>query len=819
MFNHFRLLKYIYLLLSCLFFPICLIAQQATFDWVNVFKSNPVSGNQEISSMVADRFGNTYMTGTFTQSVDFDPGPVELLLSSGSTDLFIIKLNATGNLVWVKQIESSGIVPKSICIDNESNICITGQFKMPTDFDPGPAVQSLSTSLGNYNTFILKLSSAGNFNWVKKLENMASYDNDGVAIDSDMFGNISVAGNFKGKVDFNPGQGEFFFTGSDEGDLYVLKLDINGNFIWAREIKRATPTAISIDEEGSICMTGLFISETDFDPGPAALNLAPIVLSDIFILKLNASGNFLWAGSAGGLSSDRGLSVTADDNKDIYVTGVFYGAGDFDPGPSVYNLSSPVPNIVATFILKISKHGEFIWARSIGGGIETYGKGITTDNQHNCYITGLFWGIADFDPGPPVFNLIAESSYNTYILKLNANGNFIWAKNLYGGLNQGLSIAADSARNIYTTGRYFQIVDFNPGPDMYNLTSGENPNGYMLKLKQPCTANTSSSIQLSSCNPIIVNGQLFTGSGRFTQVISNNAGCDSIITLNLDIGKKYSTTDTAICEGQSILAGGGLQTNPGSYTDSMQTIAGCDSIVITRLTVHPNPIPDLGVNRRICAGSFLQITPGVFDKYLWQDLSTASSFTINDTGTYWVAVTNSNNCTAIDSLVVNGFDSIPQHFLPPDNWLCTGAAFNIDIPGYKNYLWNSGDTNHYLTIRQPGVYWLNVSDFNECKGADTIRVIHKPDCLPISVPNAFTPNGDGVNDIFRPIITQETTDYRFEIFNRYGQKVFSTSIYPAGWDGTLNGKKQPAAVYIYYISYQAGNGFITKEKGTVWLIR
>ena len=111
-----------------------------------------------------------------------------------------------------------------------------------------------------------------------------------------------------------------------------------------------------------------------------------------------------------------------------------------------------------------------------------------------------------------------------------------------------------------------------------------------------------------------------------------------------------------------------------------------------------------------------------------------------------------------------------------------------------------------------------VTDSNNCTGKDTITLIRN-NCIPISIPNAFTPNKDGKNDIFKPTISQDTKNYSMIIYNRYGQKIFESGSYSIGWDGTYKGKEQPAGTYVYRIVFTNNFGYLSENNGTVMLLR
>jgi gliding motility-associated-like protein len=140
------------------------------------------------------------------------------------------------------------------------------------------------------------------------------------------------------------------------------------------------------------------------------------------------------------------------------------------------------------------------------------------------------------------------------------------------------------------------------------------------------------------------------------------------------------------------------------------------------------------------------------------------------------------------------------------------------VPIYFTYQWSTGSTGDFIDVSTFGTYYLTVKDFNYCTGTDSI-IIQRKNCIYIGIPNAFTPNGDTKNDIFKPEIFQSVKAFSFIVFNRYGQTVFETREYGKGWDGTLNGKAQPSGSYVYHIKYTNIFGVETVENGSVLLIR
>src|ERR1035437_774923 len=198
--------------------------------------------------------------------------------------------------------------------------------------------------------------------------------------------------------------------------------------------------SIATDASGNVYTTGNFQGTADFDPGAGVFNLTSAGSDDIFISKSDASGNLLWAKSMGSTGSDIGNSIALDASGNVYTTGYFYGTVDFDPGAGIFNLTAAagVNNI---FISKLDASGNFVWAKQMVGAGGSSSQFIILDASGNIYTTGAFNGTVDFDPGAGVSNLTAASGADIFISKLDASGNFVWAKSFYGAnIDCGFSI-------------------------------------------------------------------------------------------------------------------------------------------------------------------------------------------------------------------------------------------------------------------------------------------------------------------------------------------------------------------------------------------
>lgn len=370
-------------------------------------------------SIAIDAMGNVYTTGSFSETVDFDPGEETFTLTSNiASSMFILKLDNFGNFIWAKKIDGQASV-KSIAMDSFYNIYATGSFSGTVDFDPSSESYN-KTSINLEDIFILKIDNSGNFVWVKQIGGVSNQYGISIAIDSS--GNVITSGYFQGSADFDPGLGTFEMSVGISFRIFISKLDSNGNFIWAKKMGGGSSDygySLALDSSDNIYTTGSFQGTSDFDPGEETFNLSSKGSSDIFISKLDTSGNFLWAKQIGGTEADSGYNIAVDIIGNIYTTGLFRNTVDFDPGENVFNLVSNFQEVM--FISKLDSSGNFIWAKQIGNLPVGRINSISLDDSENVYLTGYFIGTVDFDLGQGTFNLTSNGNADAFILVLGNN--------------------------------------------------------------------------------------------------------------------------------------------------------------------------------------------------------------------------------------------------------------------------------------------------------------------------------------------------------------------------------------------------------------
>ncbi len=328
-----------------------------------------------------------------------------------------------------------------------------------------------------------------NFDWAKSFGDSAS----NVASKVDVLGNIYIIGIFEGTIDIDPGVGTFPLTSNGDDDIYILKLDPTGNFVWAKNIGGAgqdAPTDLEIDNSGNIYLGFAVTGTVDCDPNVGVANFTgnSTYGTSVFqnsqlkpVLKLNASGDFLWLKALGG------QSIALDGFGNLYTTSTFIGTVDADPGVGITAISAPGGADFTAVVSKFDTAGNLNWARAFD---YASALSLTTDASGNLYISGQFISTTDFDPSANNTSLTATSSWDVYVLKLNASGDFQFVKSIEAvsplviGRAYCNDIKVDANENIYIAGLFSDTFDFDPGLGQQILTTTHNNDidGYILKL-------------------------------------------------------------------------------------------------------------------------------------------------------------------------------------------------------------------------------------------------------------------------------------------------------------------------------------------------
>lgn len=279
--------------------------------------------------------------------------------------------------------------------------------------------------------------------------------------------------------------------------------------------------------------------------------------------------------------------------------------------------------------------------------------------------------------------------------------------------------------------------------------------------------------------------------------------------------------DTSFCAGQSVTLSAGtgftayLWNNSSTAADIEATAAGMYAVKATSpegcfsydtlnvVNVYALPVVKLDHNDELCAGTTRSLDAGVYSSYLWQDASTGRIFNVHNKGDYAVVVTDIHGCTGSDTTHIRKVNDPPSAFLPADTAICSYGTIELKPSEiFDTYLWSNNGTASSIVIDQPGRYWLQVRDNNNCTGRDTVEVKLKQCLQGLYVPNAFTPNNDNKNDNLKALLFGDIALFEFSIYNRFGQMMFQTNDTNTGWDGKFKGKEQPPGIYVWVCRYR-----------------
>ncbi len=327
---------------------------------------------------------------------------------------------------------------------------------------------------------------------------------------------------------------------------------------------------------------------------------------------------------------------------------------------------------------------------------------------------------------------------------------------------------------------------------------------YFVTINNGCTA--SDTIIVSYLQPIPIFG-------------NDTSICDNaILTLSaLTLGATYLWQDASINSNYTV-------TNSGTYWVNI-SVSGCqnsDTIIISTI---PSPVFSLGNDTAFCDGNSILLNPIVSNaNYFWSNSSSTDSFIVSSAGIYSVTIT-ANGCSSADTVSVL-LNTLPVSDLGYDLTICEDTVISLSAgtnPTY-NFLWNTNEISSVITVNETGVYWVRIS--NVCGSVtDSIILLPKPcgtdSFCDLYFPNAFTPNGDGINDLFYPNDICKTEYIHLFVYNRWGELIYFTDLFNDGWNGTRDDVPCSMGVYIYVCRYRIIDASQANEikTGNVTLIR
>jgi len=463
-----------------------------------------------------------------------------ILTAVGNYDVFLAKYDAAGNFLWAKTMGGSRTdYGQGIAVDDSGNVYVTGYFTDSVNFNPGGSGGMLTAVVAR-DVFLAKYDTGGNYLWAKSMGGGGNDQSQGVAVDGSGNVFVtgwfnSDTANFN----LGSSGGMLINVGPGLSDAFLAKYDAGGSFIWAKNMGGSNADqgqSVAVDGSGNVYVTGYFASDTaDFNLGSSGGTLTTAGDDDVFLAKYDAGGNYIWARSMGGSNSDNGYGVAVDGSGNVYCTGNFrLDTADFNPGGSGGTLTTAGNYDI--FLAKYDAGGNYIWARSMGGSSSDNGYGVAVDGSGNVYVTGFFQSdTANFNPAHSNGTLTTAGGVDIFLAKYDAGGNYLWAKNMGGNKGDyGQGIAVDGSGNVYGTGYFNAIATFDFASGV-QLTSGGSTDIYLVKFGCSDTSSSYLAVSLPCGESYTLKKNVYTESGTYTQIFPNVSGCDSTITLDLTI--------------------------------------------------------------------------------------------------------------------------------------------------------------------------------------------------------------------------------------------------------------------------------------------
>lgn len=635
------------------------IYAQVNTEWV--FNIGGTGNQEQTYSIAVDNAGNTYVTGLIFSTADFDPSAaVATYTASAQGSTYIAKYDASGNYVWAKVLQSvSANAGLSIQLNSANEIVIGGYFNGTCDFDPSGATANLISG-GSNDLFFAKYDNNGNYIWAKRIGGSTSDYLNSIRIDSN--DNIWITGYFTSTVDFDPGAGVSTYTSNGGLDIFVAKYTTAGNYVWNKAIGGTGAdqgTTLDFDSFGNIYLTGHFFGSFDFDTGAGVTTVTSSGGTDIFINKLDPTGNFIWVKTLGSTDLDYGYSIVVDASDNIYVTGQYRNTIDLDAGAGLATYTAVGGDDI--YLIKYDSNGNYIWSKSVGQFTQDSGNSLALDAAGNIYLYGMFATFGGTNPiqfNPPSCPVVGQTALDIFVSKYQPNGNYDWTFTLTStghDFQHYRSIVIDNTNAIHVCGLFgFGSGSnslYDPNSTSPNLFSAGDFDGFVAKYSQvatvPTSITTSPTVALTYCpgDAILVPFEalgLYTSCNSFSAQLSDVSGSfSSPLTLGTLTTSLASTHTIFGTLPSTLTAGNGYRVRV--VANNPVTIGTEVNITInqgTFITQQPTAITT------VCQDSFTTLSIGATGDnltYQWQQLGGSSWTNLSSTGIY--SGTNSTSLT------------------------------------------------------------------------------------------------------------------------------------------------------------------------------
>ena len=659
-------------------------------------------------------------------------------------------------------------------------------FSGETTLDGGYVLGGIVADGAVSRPIIIKIGCAGAVDWVKTLGPSSTIQN--------VFTRVAATPDSGAVMVCNVGQFNAY-------SIVVLRVDKDGNTLWRKIVNQNSGDnggyGIANTDDGGFIVTGYTNRYGSETPGSA--------FRDVYLFKLDGAGNLLWTKTYGNNSAyDEGTSVIQTSDGGYAVCGRIIDQGTF----YAYLLKTdPVgnPEFLRTYGDTLHASWAFAVRQLSDGGYALVGS--TTVLQQNF-----------------------QSQADNFVLRTNIAGDTLWARGFYGlpnSFENASSLVLDDQENLVigVATASFPTIGFVPNKQMVAKFGG---NGVLQTAKLYNTGGSHYPFLTKASD----GGYLITG---FTNNYLGLNFTGNAIKTNENLEAGCFTQDVTF---QTIVTPLPIQVRTPTFTTASGGVLGNYAVELTLnlldsvlcQSVAPALVADFSFLPG-CLGTpirfFNESSPGVTG-FMWNfgdpDSADDNASNLSDpthifanAGTYTVQLTVSNGCRADSVALPVEVQDLPIVDLGPDTvTICRGESVVLDAGPGMDFLWNNGTSEQTLVVRDSGMYLVEV--FNGlCFGTDSVLVLVN-NCDLLAIPNAFTPDGDGNNDTWKPILGTDYSVRLMRIFSRWGEEVYTSTNATAAWDGSHNGRPAPSDVYAYYLELNY-KGEVVTRKGDISLLR
>ncbi|MEB3339349.1 DUF4347 domain-containing protein [Okeania sp.] len=447
------------------------------FDWRVEFAQDADLGYRDL---FIHNNGDLWGIGRFYRNIDIDGDGNNDVIANGTTYLVKFEVDGSLDFAYAVGLNSNNDVNDRIAIDDEGNVWVTGYFQHTMDIDQDGEVDLTSVTRDS-DSYVIGFSSDGELLSAKGIGSSGIDYSTGIVTDSN--GNVFATGRYQGNIDID-GDGNNDLTSDGSQEVYVIKFDSAGKFLYAQSIADGYSYSLSssdndqynlfTDRDGNALVTGIFKGNIDIDgDGKDDLTSSSDGDSDIYVVKFDIDGDLLSSQSIGGSSNDSIDNTTADNNGNLFIEGSFPGNIDVDGDGNNDFISSDS----SKYLVKLDNNSNFLYALNLPSAYDD----IAIDINGNVWVRGSYEGSIDIDRDGED-DLISNGYIDGYLAKFNSNGTLAFTYSIGGSYNDDsiYDMVLDVDGNLWATGRFWGSMDIDG--DGNNDLSSNDYDSYVINL-------------------------------------------------------------------------------------------------------------------------------------------------------------------------------------------------------------------------------------------------------------------------------------------------------------------------------------------------